>query len=70
MRRAHPPVFDLEHHHFADADGVVLVVQKQNVAALKRGLHGPGEHHHHGRLALGDEHEPFPNHERRKNNHG
>ena len=52
------PVFDFEYHNLSHPNRVVLVVQEQYVASLKRRLHRAAEHHHHGALALGHEHEP------------
>ena len=43
-------VLDLEDHYVTGADGVVLVVQEQDVASLEGGLHGLRQHHNHGRL--------------------
>ena len=38
-------VLDLEDDHLPDADRVRLVVEEQDVAALKRRLHAPRQHH-------------------------
>lgn len=62
-------VLDLEDHDLAYANGVILVIEEENVSALEGRLHGPRQHHHHGRLALSDEHKPLPDHERAEDDH-
>ena len=51
------PVFDLEDDNLADANGVILVVQKQNISSLERRFHRATQNHHHGTLALGHKHQ-------------
>mmetsp|Transcript_37748 Transcript_37748/g.121133 ORF Transcript_37748/g.121133 Transcript_37748/m.121133 type:complete len:265 (+) Transcript_37748:478-1272(+) len=62
-------VLDLEDDDLADSDGVVLVVQKKNVAALEGRFHGPAQHYDDGALGLGEEHQPLPDHQRREHDH-
>ena len=63
-------VLDLEDDDLPDADRVRLIIEEQDVAALKRRLHAPRQHDHYGRLALRQKHEPFPDHQGRKDDHG
>ena len=45
-------VLDLEDDDLPDADRVRLIVEEQDVAALKRRLHAARENHDDGRFAL------------------
>ena len=62
-------VLDLEDDDLPDADRVRLVVEEQDVAALKRRLHAARQHHDDWRLALRQEHQSFPDHQGRKDDH-
>ena len=62
-------VLDLEDDDLAHPDRVRLIVEEQDVAALKCRLHAAAEHHNDGRLALSQKHEPFPDHQGRKDDH-
>lgn len=48
---------------------ILLVVEKQDVTPLKRGLHGTRQHHHNWTLAVSEEHQELPDHQRRQNHH-
>ena len=63
-------VLDLEDDDLADPDRVRLIVEEQDVAALKRRLHAAAEHDYHGRFALRQEHQTFPDHQRAEDDHG
>ena len=45
-------VLDLEDDDLAHPDRVRLIIEKQDVAALKRRLHTARKNHDHGRLAF------------------
>ena len=62
-------VLNLEDDDLAHPDRVRLIVEEQDVAALKRRLHAAAQHHDDRRLALSQKHEPFPDHQGRKDDH-
>ncbi len=62
-------VLNLEDDHFSDSYRVGLVVEEQDVAALKRRLHAARQHHDDGRFALRQEHEALPDHQRAEDDH-
>ena len=62
-------VLNLEDDDLAHPDRVRLVVEEQDVAALERRLHAARENHDDRRLALRQEHQSFPDHQRRKDDH-
>ena len=62
-------VLDLEDDDLPDADRVRLIIEEQDVAALKRRLHAAAQHDYHWRFALRQEHEALPDHQGRKDDH-
>ena len=62
-------VLNLEDDHLPDTDRVRLIVEEQDVAALKRRLHAAAEHHDDRRLAFREEHKSFPDHQRAEHDH-
>lgn len=51
------------HDNLADLRVHAAVPEKQQVAALERGLHTAGQHHDDGRGRVGRDAEPLPHHE-------
>jgi len=62
-------VLDLEDDDLAHPDRVGLVVEEQDVAALEGGLHAAAKYDYYGRLALRQEHQSFPDHQRAEDDH-
>ena len=62
-------VLNLEDDDLAHPDRIGLVVEEQDVAALKRRLHAAAKYDYYGRLALRQEHQSFPDHQGRKDDH-
>ena len=61
--------FNFEDHDLARPYRRVVVVQKQNVPPLKRGLHTTTENNHDGRLALCVHFQATPYHQRAEDYH-
>ena len=62
-------VLNLEDDDLAHPDRVRLIIEEQDVAALKRRLHAAAQHHDDRRLAFREEHQSFPDHQGRKDDH-
>ena len=62
-------VLDLEDDDLPDADRVRLIIEEQDVAALKRRLHTAAKYDNYGRFTLRQEHQSFPDHQGRKDDH-
>ena len=62
-------VLNLEDDDLAHPDRVRLIIEEQDVAALKRWLHAAAKYDYYGRLALRQEHQTFPDHQSRKDDH-
>jgi hypothetical protein len=63
-------VLDLKYDDLADVDRIRLVVQEENVAALKRGLHAAAEHNDDRTLAASHHDQRLPDHQRGEDDHG
>ena len=62
-------VLNLEDDDLAHSDRIGLVVEEEDIAALKRRLHAAAQHHDDRRLAFREEHQSFPDHQGRKDDH-
>jgi hypothetical protein len=54
---------DIVHHNLSYLRIQPSVPQEKQVASLKRGLHGSGEHNDNGGRRVGDDGKSFPHHE-------
>ena len=65
-----PSSFHLENDNLSDANVLLLVVgQEEEVSAMEGRLHRPAEDDDDGRFRAGDDHQPLPDHQRRRNDH-
>ena len=53
-------IFDFKDNNLSHANGVVLVVEKEDISSLEGGLHTARENHNYRGFGLGHKHKPLP----------
>ena len=63
--------FNLKNNYFTSSDGVLLAPREvPQISSVEGRLHTATEYHHDGTLAARENNQAFPDHERRRHDHG